>query len=206
MLTMTSRRMWLWVAALSLLATARIISTFQTFSQFYDEPFHIASGMEWLDKGTYNYERQHPPLARISEALPLYLMGQHSSLLPSAFEEGDQILNKGDYATNLAWARAGNLPFFWLSVVLLAAMVQRYWDKRTAVLAVGLYTLLPLILGHAGVATTDMAAVAGFMAGLYGFSRWLEQPSVRQAAWLGVALGFAALAKFSDVSFFGVGF
>ena len=59
--------------ALILIATLRIVSTYTVFNHTSDEPNHIACGMEWLDKGTYTYETQHPPLARIAAALgPFY--------------------------------------------------------------------------------------------------------------------------------------
>jgi len=57
------------VALLILLGTVRIASTWTTYAYTSDEPAHIACGMEWLDHGTYHYEDQHPPLARIAAAL-----------------------------------------------------------------------------------------------------------------------------------------
>jgi len=35
------------------IGVARIISTYQVFSQTTDEPAHLATGMEWLEQGTY---------------------------------------------------------------------------------------------------------------------------------------------------------
>src|SRR5258708_20006680 len=49
---------------LVLVAVGRIVSTYHAFSQAYDEPAHIACGMEWLDKGTFTLEPQPPPLPR----------------------------------------------------------------------------------------------------------------------------------------------
>ena len=61
-----------------LLASGRILSTLTVFSQTSDEPVHIACGMEWLDKGVYTGEAQHPPLSRVATAIGPYLMGGHS--------------------------------------------------------------------------------------------------------------------------------
>ena len=41
--------------ALVLAASIRIIATYTVFSHTYDEPAHIACGMEWLDKGIYQW-------------------------------------------------------------------------------------------------------------------------------------------------------
>src|SRR3954466_10154195 len=55
-----------------LLASIRIVATYTVFNHTMDEPAHIGAGMEWLDKGTYTWERQHPPLARVASALGPY--------------------------------------------------------------------------------------------------------------------------------------
>src|SRR5215213_5758129 len=47
----------------------RIVSTYAVFNHTPDEPLHLACGMEWVQKGVYQYEAQHPPLARVATAL-----------------------------------------------------------------------------------------------------------------------------------------
>ena len=98
------------------LAVARIVATYRVFNQTFDEPAHIACGIEWLDEAQYRYEHQHPPLARIAVALGPYLAGTRSSGLKSVYEEGNGILYSGDhYFRTLAMARMGILPFFVLA-------------------------------------------------------------------------------------------
>ena len=67
------------------LGAGRIIDTYKVFSQTNDEPPHIACGLEWIELGSYNYEPQHPPLARVAVALGPYLDGaripEHSRTL-----------------------------------------------------------------------------------------------------------------------------
>src|SRR5881275_688786 len=58
------------------LATLRIVTTYTVFNHTIDEPAHIACGMEWLDRGTYTVETQHPPLARVLAALGPFLAGR----------------------------------------------------------------------------------------------------------------------------------
>ena len=197
---------WLSVAGLTALATVRIVATFGDFSQSFDEPYHIAAGMQWLEKGVYVFERLHPPLARIAIALPLYLQGVrgHSqtsfpSINGKPVDVGIEMRNNGNqilasqgpdrYQHILFWARAGNLPFFWLSVWVLALWSRRWFGWKVALATVAIYTLLPQVLGNAGVATTDMAAAAGFLVALYAFSCWIESPSLRSSAGLGAGVG-----------------
>src|SRR5271154_2534871 len=110
------------------IASARIISTYTVFNHTVDEPAHIACGMEWLDKGTYHYEAQHPPLSRVMMAiLPRYILKAHSWNRPLMFNEGAAVLYTGDqYDLTLALARLGILPFYWL-----ACWVVYWWAKRS---------------------------------------------------------------------------
>src|ERR1039458_5110592 len=80
-------------AALSvLIATLLIVATYPVFSQTYDEPAHLAAGMEWLDRGSYSYEAIHPPLARIAVALGPYLAGTRIQGNASIWDEGNALL------------------------------------------------------------------------------------------------------------------
>jgi len=55
------------------LAVVRVVSTYTVFNSTYDEPVHIACGMEWLQWGSSTCELQHPPLARVAVALGPFL-------------------------------------------------------------------------------------------------------------------------------------
>src|SRR3954470_3884500 len=65
----------------AIVASGRIVATYSVFNHTFDEPAHIATGMEWLDRGSYSWEPQHPPLARVLTALGPYLMGGHTHKL-----------------------------------------------------------------------------------------------------------------------------
>ena len=59
------------------------------------------------------------------------------------------------------------------------------------------------ILGHAGLATNDVACAAGAAFALYRFLRWLEQPDTARWLWWGFATAFAILCKYSNIPFLG---
>lgn len=73
--TKTQKILLLVVVLAALIGCITIISTYNHVSPTSDEAAHVATGMEWLEKGTYQFEYLHPPLARIAIALPLYLRG-----------------------------------------------------------------------------------------------------------------------------------
>jgi hypothetical protein len=205
-LTFLDRRAAVLAIALVLLATARIAATYTVFSHTNDEPAHIGCGMEWLDKAVYRYEVQHPPLARIAAALGPYLLGGHSigkGGPAGMYLEGLEILYQGDrYDRTLAAARIGILPFFWLAAFVVYAWAKKDFGNATAVLALFLFTFLPPILAHAGLATTDMPLTACLGAAFLSGRIWLERPTLRSGAIFGLCGGLALLSKFSSLPYF----
>ncbi len=194
---------------------ARVAATYPYVSATSDEPAHISCGMEWLQFGTYTYERQHPPLGRIAVALGPYLRGLRSKVKRSPehdsptfiFEEGYNILySKGNYDWNLALARLGNVPFLLLLGITTYAWGCRYFSQAAGVLALVLTLSLPPILGQAGVATLDLGCAATVTFALYEFSRWLDDSSSWRGFVLGTAVAIAVLTKFSAIPFLLVSF
>jgi hypothetical protein len=184
--------------AMVLVGAGRITSTYPVFSYTYDEPAHIAAGMEWLDRGSYTYEPMHPPLARVAVALGPWLSGLHSVGLADLWDEGDAILHAtGAYAEPLTLARLGVLPFFLLAAALVWVWGRQLFGAGVALAATTLFTTLPPVLAHSGLATTDMAITATLPLAMYAFTMWLKQPSFGRSLALGAALAGAVLSKLS---------
>jgi hypothetical protein len=184
------------------MAVVGVSGTWTTLTATFDEPIHIASGMEWLDKGSYSYELQHPPLARVAVAIGPYLKGLRSSSLLDGTAEGNAILySGGNYWSNLAAARAGNLLFLVLGGVIVFLWARRWFSKANGIWAVLLFVSLPPILSHAGLATLDMACAATVATALYQFVRWLENVVWSRSIFLGASLALAFLCKFSSLAF-----
>ena len=195
-----------WLAGLALLlalvAVGRIVSTYHVFSQTTDEPDHVAPGMEWLQYGTYTFEPLHPPLARVAVALGPYLAGLRLKDHGNLWTEGNELLqSRGRYLHNLALARAGILPFFLLTVLLVWQWARVRYGEAPALIAVFLFTTSPVILGHAGMATTDMPEVAMCTLAVFALVRFLEKPSSGWAALVGAATALAIITKFSGLVF-----
>jgi hypothetical protein len=190
------------VATCLALGVARIVATYHVFNQTWDEPAHVAAGMQWLDRGRYTYEPLHPPLARVMEALGPRLAGIRSAGQTNVWLEGNAILYAGGrYDRNLALARLGVLPFFLLATLVVCAWAWRLGGAPAAVSAVLLFTTLPPVLAHAGIATTDMAVTATIALAALCLIRWLEQPTRGRSLALGAALGLALLSKLSALLF-----
>jgi len=193
---------WAVAGVLIVLSMARIVATYKVFSQVLDEPAHVACGMEWLDRRTYTYEVFHPPLARIAVALGPYLDGLRSGSQKDMWREGNAILYaRGRYSHNLALARLGVLPFYVLAAVIVWIWSRRLFGEGAAVVAVLLFTSLPPVLAHAGLATTDMPLTASLSAALLALTVWIGQPTRTRTLILGLTVTLAVLSKFSALMF-----
>jgi hypothetical protein len=199
----TSETRWnLCVAALILIAMLRIAATYRVFSCTFDEPAHIACGLEWIEGKTYNYEYQHPPLARVMMGLGLYLDGVRAPHRDDFWSDGETIIYSGsNYRNRLTLARMGNLPFLILAAVVVWLWGKRWFNHATGLWAVLLFLSVPAILAHAGLATLDVAAMATCALALYQLVRWREQPTMRRALILSGATALALLCKFSVPAF-----
>jgi hypothetical protein len=165
----------------------------------------VASGLQWLRSHSYDLDPEHPPLARVLEAFGPFVEGAAPSPHLDRGAQGNAIFERdGRYRHNLASARVGNLPFFVLAALVIGLWSRELFGNITAIVAVALFTSLPPVLAHAGLATTDMAVTAMTTAALFAFSRWLDQPTWRNAVFLGSAVVGGLLSKFSFLIFFPV--
>jgi len=199
------RRAVILVLALILLGSVRIALTYSVFNHTSDEPAHIACGMQWLDQGLYTYEAQHPPLTRVMVALLPYLAGVRGNKQGDMTFEGTTILyggGAGQYDWRLALSRAGNLPFFWLACWMVLLWGRKILGTVAAVIAVLIFSMIPTVLAHAGLSTTDMGVTACIAAALYASLRLVEEPGLKTSAWFGLALAAMVLSKFSALVFF----
>lgn len=197
------------LALLILVPALLSASTWRVFGHTWDEPEHLAAGIELLDRGRYEYDTEHPPIGRILMALGPYLAGARSwgTPPPDGVQEGVDILYRsGHYDEYLTLARLGMMPFF---VLLLLAMWvwarQVAATEREALLAVLMLVSVPPILGHAALAALDVAAAATTLLALYWLQRWIVSGRWRDAALFGLTTGLAVGTKFSSIPFIALG-
>ena len=207
-------------ALITIAALAAVADTYRTLSHTWDEPSHLANGLSLLDRGTYYFEHQHPPLARVAMAVGPFLDGVRSAPPPAVlglddfwgrmiqgFDEGRRILYQSNgYDRVLTLARAGILPFLVLALAATYAWSRQLLGAWPAVAALFFVAATPIVLGNAGIATLDVPLAALALASLVVFCRWLDHPRAATAAALGAVTGLAIMAKFSAIPFLGVSF
>lgn len=182
-----------------------VASTDRVFSHTLDEPAHVASGYDWLKRVPYTLDVTHPPLARALFALPALIEGITRSDAPHFVDRGNAIFYaNGRYQHNVASARLPNLLFLAIGMLASGAWTAVVCGPRYSWLGALLFASPP-VLGHAGVATTDLAVAAMIPAALIVARWWMCRPTVTRAAVSGSVIGCGLLTKFSFLPFFCIG-
>jgi hypothetical protein len=144
-------------------------------SATFDEPFYIVQGLEFWRTGSHArlMSKGTMPLAVDVVTLPLYVWELWS---------GARFDAMADFERLLPVARATALVFWWLLLVygwLAARSLGGVWAGR---LAVALLAMEPSLLGHAALATTDIAVTACLLALIYHFRAGREAGWFRRLA------------------------
>ncbi len=197
-----SRYALLLVVCLMAIASARIISTYNVFSTTGDEPAHVACGLEYLTKHVYLYETQHPPLTRAMIALLPYLSGTRTQNQDRFQTEGWKVITYEHHPERTVFLmRLGNLPFFLLGCLVVFYWTRRYFGAAAGVVATAFFTMIPTVLAHAGLATTDMGLASCLGAAFLAMLVWVEQPTLARGAIFGLCTALALLSKFTSLGF-----
>ena len=181
---------------------ARVVASYPVFSNVVDAPWHISAGLEYLRTGDYDYEPQHPPLARLAVAVLPYLL---EDLKLGPFNDawsGDWLAKDlSFYWYTLTLARVGNLPFGILLLLVTFLWTRDLFGPRAGVVAALIASCCPNLLAHAGVAALDIATASAFLAACYAIWLWSLTPTWLYCLLAAAAVSAAFLSKFSTLGF-----
>jgi dolichyl-phosphate-mannose-protein mannosyltransferase len=173
----------------------------RTQSLTYDEPVHIAEGLDAWRHGRFEQYNDHPPLARLLCALPL--IGQKWQIDVQPLADGFRIASITPDPEALAWrARAMNVLLGLVLAWLLWIVALEVFSREAAMVSLALFAFSPSLIAHFSLATTDGAAALLILAAAWQLVRWRRKPTMSRAPWLGVVLGLMLLAKFSTAVMF----
>src|SRR3569623_2670995 len=188
-------------AAFVVAAVAWTVGSAASLSHTFDEPHHLATGLEWWQFGTYRWWTETPPLPKVVTALAPYLAGMRLPARPAALGgppwiPGIELLDAAPgYEHALMLARLGTVGFLLLTLGLTFALAGGRQRPLPAFAATALVATYPPLLGHAGLATTAEAAVATVLLFLIILGRWADRPPPARAAQVGAGLALATLCK-----------
>lgn len=173
-----------------------------------DEKYHIPAGYYHLVFGDFQLNPEHPPLVKMSAALPLLFL-KPTAPSPIVRPSENPILqghdaflafweaNPNKLAAISFWAR---VPMVVLSILLGIVLFSytRYLAGGVAgVLAVTMFSLEPTILAHGRIVQTDVPAAFGYLLFFFTLQRFADRSSMRRGFELGLAAGLALVLKFS---------
>ena len=184
------------------IGVTRIAATYSSLVHTIDEPIQIACGLEWLEQHNFTFDKQHPPLPRIAVAIGAKLAGVKLINKKSIVNAHLMLYEAPSYERAIAWARAGELPFFILGATAVWLWSRKLHGDLAALASVLLFTSLPPVLAHAGLANTDIATCGTLIAAAYAWVLWLEDCSVRNTVSLGFFAALSFLSKFTFIVFF----
>ena len=180
-------------------------------SPVVDEIPHIGAGYSYVVQHSYQFNPEHPPLAKDLAGLallPLHLNQTAFSQKYSANWPTDVngewnfgralIFQTGNDAITLV--RVAKLPmllFFIVSAWIIFIWTRKLFGDKAGLLATFLFSFTPTVIAHSRLVTTDIALLCGIMASLYFFVNYLENQNTKNFWLASIALGFGLLTKFS---------
>lgn len=178
----------------------------------YDEPFHIASGLLYVQSGRIVRPPDHPPLIRELAGLSIFAAGVHlpntqdvQAVLGGArgdleYPIGSQIIADNGPDRVLFWARLPLLIFGAAFVWVMYAFARALVSERVGVCVAFLCAIDPLVLSNFGIVYTDAGLMVFTVLTMLALWKYLQQPSWSRILWCGLALGAALGTKYSAVA------
>jgi 4-amino-4-deoxy-L-arabinose transferase-like glycosyltransferase len=170
----------------------------------FDEPVYLAAGTVYLHWHDVRFNDEHPPLSKVIAVLPALLA---KPVIPPS--QALAARDEHQYVTNFvkAQTRAGKLRremFLNRLVPLLEAVLvgfalyalgERLIGPTAGLLAGALWLANPFTLGLGHLNGIDLPFTLAALGIALAVARYLEQPTRRSAAIVGVACGLALLTR-----------
>lgn len=184
----------LWLLAFGVASSAWCLTAASRLGATFDEPFYLNAGLTSWRTGSNK-------LLMTAGTMPLPVDVQTLPIHVWERIRGEEFHAYKDIGTILPAARAANLAFWWVLLAYAMRLGRTWGGTWGGRLAVALIALEPNLLGHAALATTDIALVAAMLALVYHFHHGQGMGWGRRVILPGLFYGVAILAKASGMIF-----
>jgi hypothetical protein len=192
---------WLVPSLLLFIYLAQCSWFIRTQSLTYDEPVHIAEGLDAWRHGRFEQYNDQPPLSRLLLSLPLIAdkwqvevqPGVEGFRIPRVAPDPVEVANRSRRVNNMLGLLLGLL--LWLAC-------RQLISQGAGNVALALFVFSPSLIAHFSLATTDGAATLLIFAAAWQLVRWRHTPTWAQTLLLAIVLGLMLLAKFSTAVMF----
>jgi 4-amino-4-deoxy-L-arabinose transferase-like glycosyltransferase len=181
------------------------VLSMRLLSATFDETTHLPSGYVYLTEGDFRLNPQHPPLAKLLSAAPLWFLepsldrddrGLRASP-PDEWGFGFRFLYGNDADRLLFW---GRLPIVLLAL-LLAWYVYRWardlFGRAAGFTALTLCVFSPTLIAHSRFVTFDVPLACFSTMALYHLWRYVRGCGWSDLVLAGCGLGLSMATKFS---------
>jgi hypothetical protein len=184
----------LWLFAFGLCSSGWCVLAGARTGVTFDEPFYIKAGLtNWRTGSSQLLMRAGTMTLPVDvQTLPIHLWERAC---------GEQYQTESDLPKVLPIARAANLVFWWLLLVYAMRLGRTFGGDRGGRLAVALAACDPNLLGHASLATTDIASTACVLVFVYHYWHGFGSDWKRRVLVPGVCYALAVQAKVSGMVF-----
>jgi hypothetical protein len=176
-------------------------------SSTWDEADHTyAAYMQW--KGDFGINPEHPPLVKFLATIPLQSMTLKLPPMldrPYRLQEiigGKDFIFQNDANAILFRVRMAASVLTLLLAVLVFLATQEMFGTGAGLVALGLISFDPTLLGHSALMTTDAGQACFMFWTVYAFYRYIKAPSSWKLITVGLVAGLAIAAKHSSVLLF----
>ncbi len=199
------RFFWPAAAGLLLVQGFLLVSSALQETQTWDESYHMLAGYSYWKLGRLDINREHPPLGKYLNALPLLLLAPDLPVNREAWKRGDYVEADADFLYHNR-VNADTMLFAARSVTMLLTLALGFsiawWGRRrygdaAALVALALFVFDPSILAHGRYVTTDTIAALFIFLGVVTWEKWLDSDRWRDLALAGIVFGLAIVSKFS---------
>jgi hypothetical protein len=183
-----------WLIAFGVASSVWCLTAAARLGATFDEPLYVKAGLtSWRTGSNKLLMRAGTMTLPVDvQTLPIYLW---------ECSRGHEFDPVADLHTVLPVARAANLAFWWLLLAYAMRLGRAFGGAWGGRLAVALAACDPNLLGHASLATTDIAIVACLLALVYHYWHGLGCGWKRRVLVPGLCYGVAIQAKVSGLVF-----
>jgi 4-amino-4-deoxy-L-arabinose transferase-like glycosyltransferase len=202
------------IAALLLTMMALVLGVLAWLqSPDYDEHTHVAAGVSYLERRDGRMNVEHPPLVKLlggAGALIARVSGEYNSEAWRYAREFDFAIDLYTHADRDHLRMLTFLPRVPMILITLALGLTIYlWvssisGRGAGLLSLAIYCTYPLFLAWGVFVLNDVAVALFSLLTCWAAVALWRNPSPRQIALFGLALGAALFAKFSAVLLFPV--
>ncbi len=188
-----------WLIVVGLISSASIVASARHMSATFDEPCHIERGLYGWRTGSIKplMSAGCMPLPVDVQTLPLYIWERY---------RGTPFDAVADIGELLPVARMANLAFWWLLLLYAMRLGRAFGGAWAGRFACGFIATDPNFLGHAALATTDIAITATTLVAIFHYHTGAGCSWFWRVGVPGVCYGIAVTAKASAMAFVPLGF